>query len=83
MAGRIPAGEPLSSPHSRNASGLAKRQSREALMRLVSEGLVTLDDQRGFSVATVSRPEPIDITETCAEIEALAMRSSIENGDDW
>ena len=55
---------------------------REALMRLVSEGFVTLEDQRGFSVAPVSREELIDLTAARADLDALALRASIEHGDD-
>lgn len=51
-------------------------------MRLASEGFVTLEDQRGFSVAPVSREELIDLTATRAEIDGLAIRGSIEFGDD-
>ena len=55
---------------------------REALMRLVSEGLVLLEDQRGFSVAPVSRDELVQLTEARAEIEALVLGGSRERGDD-
>ena len=55
---------------------------REALMRLVSEGLVLLEDQRGFSVAPVSRDELVQLTEARAEIEALVLGASIARGDD-
>lgn len=82
VAGRIPPGERLIVSALAESVGAGQTPIREALMRLVSEGLVTLEDQRGFSVAPVSRRELIDITETRAEIEALAVRSSIENGDD-
>lgn len=82
VAGRMPPGERLIVSALAESVGAGQTPIREALMRLVSEGLVTLEDQRGFSVAPVSRRDLIDITETRAEIEALAMRSSIENGDD-
>lgn len=55
---------------------------REALMRLVAEGLVVLTDHKGFSVAPVSRDEMIDIAHTLFELEALAIRLSVEKGDD-
>ncbi len=51
-------------------------------MRLASEGLVTLEDQRGFSVAPVSREELLDLTAARAEIEGIAIRWSIAQGDD-
>ncbi|MFM0698249.1 FCD domain-containing protein [Paraburkholderia sediminicola] len=55
---------------------------REALMRLVSEGLVTLENQRGFSVAPVSRRDLEDVTAARVEIEVLLVRWAIERGDD-
>ena len=56
---------------------------REALLRLASEGLVVQEEQRGFSVAPVSRAELLDLTASRAEVDALALRWSIENGDDY
>jgi len=55
---------------------------REALMRLVSEGLVLLEDHKGFRVAPVSRDEMIDIANTLLELEAIAIRMAVEKGDD-
>lgn len=57
---------------------------REALSRLVTDGLVELEDQRGFCVAPVSREELLDLTQTRVEIESLALRHAIERGSlDW
>ena len=55
---------------------------REALMRLAAEGLVILEDHKGFRVAPVSREEMIDISNTLLELEAIAIRMSIDKGDD-
>jgi GntR family carbon starvation induced transcriptional regulator len=55
---------------------------REALMRLAAEGLVVLEDHRGFRVAPVSRDDMIDIANTLVELEALAIRMACEKGDD-
>src|SRR4030095_5501445 len=51
---------------------------REALMRLVSDGLVVLEDHKGFRVAPVSREEIMDIANTRCELEGIAVRLSIE-----
>jgi len=53
---------------------------REALMRLEAEGLVTLEQNKGFRVSPVSREHLLDLMKTRAEIEAIALRWSIENG---
>ena len=55
---------------------------REALMRLVAEGLAHLEDHKGFQVAPVSQDEMVDIATTLFELEAVAIRKAIEFGDD-
>ncbi len=55
---------------------------REALSRLAVEGLVVGVDRRGFRVAPVSLDDLDEITDLRCEIEGLALRWSIERGDD-
>jgi GntR family carbon starvation induced transcriptional regulator len=62
--------------------GVGPGPIREALSRLISTELVTVLSQRGFRVAEVSKDELYDIYQTRAHIEALALRLSIEKGDD-
>ena len=68
-------------------AGLAKHFSvslaavREALSRLVADGLVQASDQRGFRVSPVSPADLRDVTQTRVDIEGLALRRSIELGD--
>src|SRR5207245_4151459 len=68
-------------------AGLAKQFSvslaavREALSRLVADGLVLASDQRGFRVSPVSPADLRDVTQTRVDIEGLALRRSIEHGD--
>jgi DNA-binding GntR family transcriptional regulator len=57
---------------------------REALSRLVSEGLVLADPQRGFRAAAMSREDLLNLTETAMGIEAMCVRSALAAGDkDW
>jgi GntR family transcriptional regulator, carbon starvation induced regulator len=57
---------------------------REALSRLVSDGLVEFEDQKGFAVAAVSQAELLDLTRTRQEIECLAARKAVQIGNlDW
>jgi GntR family carbon starvation induced transcriptional regulator len=57
---------------------------REALSRLVTEGLVITLDQRGFRVTPVSRAELLDLTRTRVLVEQMALRAAIEQGDiEW
>ena len=55
---------------------------REALTRLVSDGFVTSEPRRGFSVAPVSIEELKDISRLRTILEPLALRDAIEHGDD-
>ncbi len=57
---------------------------REALSRLVTDGLVESEEQRGFCVAPVSQEELVDLTQTRIQIEQLALRQAVERGDvEW
>ena len=57
---------------------------REALSRLVSEGFVLLEPQRGFRVTPLYPDELRDLTDTRCEIEALCIRDSLVHGDvEW
>ncbi|MBA4789591.1 MAG: FCD domain-containing protein [Rhizobiales bacterium] len=55
---------------------------REALMKLASDGLVQLEEHKGFRVSPVSRAGLLDITNMRKELESMAIRLSIANGDD-
>lgn len=67
--------------------GLRKRYEasantiREALARLVAEGFVDAEGQRGFSVAAVSRADLQDIIETRILLECQAVRLSLAEAD--
>ena len=64
--------------------GIGATAVREALSRLVTDGLVESEDQRGFCVAPVSKGDLVDLTNTRIEIEGLALRKAIARGDlDW
>ncbi len=57
---------------------------REAISRLVAEGLVQLEDQRGFRVAPVSVANLSEITLLRAELDTLALKQSIAHANlDW
>jgi GntR family transcriptional regulator, carbon starvation induced regulator len=57
---------------------------REALMRLAAEGLVQLEQNKGFRVAGVSRESLYDLMQARIEIDGIALRWSIDNGGvDW
>ena len=53
---------------------------REALMRLEAEGLVRLEQNKGFRVAGVSRESLLDLMQSRIELESIVLRWSIANG---
>lgn len=55
---------------------------REALNRLSAEGLVVRESNRGFSVAGLSLDELEELVGTRVQLEGLALRASIERGND-
>ncbi len=53
---------------------------REALMRLEAEGMVRLEQNKGFRVAAVSPDSLYDLMQSRIEIESITLRRSIEYG---
>lgn len=54
---------------------------REALSRLVPEGFVVSRDQRGFTVAPITIDDLLDLTRLRCDIEEIALRRSVAEGD--
>jgi len=68
----------------RNTYGIGASPLREALSRLVSNGLVTAQGQKGFRVAPISEADIRDITNTRKLLERAALSESLnKNGADW
>jgi GntR family carbon starvation induced transcriptional regulator len=55
---------------------------REALSQLASEGFVTPEAGKGFTVAPVSREELVEITAHFIDLEKRALADAIAHGDD-
>ena len=64
----------------RERYGMGVSPLREALMRLEAEGLVQLEQNKGFRVSEVSRENLLDLMRTRVEIETIALRWSLEKG---
>jgi len=60
--------------------GVSLGAVREALSRLTSEGLVTMEPQRGFRVSPIAQAELEDLTRVRATIETLCLQNAIANG---
>lgn len=64
--------------------GTSASAIREALSRLVSEGLVTTEEQKGFRVAPMSVGEFKEITDLRVMLETQALRRALTvGGDEW
>jgi GntR family transcriptional regulator, carbon starvation induced regulator len=80
--GRAEPGSPLRFTELQVSYRIGISPLREALSRLVSEGLVTAEGQRGFRVAPISVEEVQDLLQTRMIVEGEALRRSIIFGDD-
>ncbi len=78
---RLRPGDRLRLDALRDAYGVGMSPLREALSRLSSMGLVTLEGQRGFSVARISIEDLLGLTKSRVWIETLALRFAIATGD--
>ena len=84
LSGRILPDEKIPIADTAARYGVSLSSVREALSRLVADGLVRAHDQRGFRASPVSVADLRDVIRVRTEIESLALRDSIENGDtDW
>ena len=79
--GRYRPGEKLPIVKLANSYGVSPGAVREALSRLISEGLVEFNEQRGFRAAPVSRAALMDITRSRILIDVQALREAIRLGD--
>ena len=82
LSGKLAPNEKLHIDSLKERYGLSGSPVREALSRLAVNGLVQIEEQCGFTVAPLSLDELHDIYNLRAEIDKLALRMAIENGDD-
>jgi DNA-binding GntR family transcriptional regulator len=80
VRGTLAPGEKLRLEMLAERYGVGRSPLREAFCRLASEGLVLIEDQRGFRVAPISRHDLLDLTRTRQQIEGLALRASVAQG---
>ena len=81
LNGRMRPGEKIRAEAVRKRFNTASSPVREALNRLLSEGFVALEQQKGFRVAPVSIEELKELVKTRCWIDGLAIRESIERSD--
>lgn len=84
VAGRLAPGRKLPFELLSALYGVGVSPLREALCLLAGRGLVTLESQRGFRVAPVSREDLADVIATRRYVEIYALGLSVERaGDAW
>jgi DNA-binding GntR family transcriptional regulator len=84
LQGELAPGAKINLDRLRRASDVSISPLREALARLVADGLVEFEDQRGYRVAPVSPEDLAEVTRLRAVLEPMALESSIIAGDlDW
>ncbi|WP_221329555.1 GntR family transcriptional regulator [Actinoplanes sp. L3-i22] len=84
LCGDFPPGAALKPQELAGAHGVSLAVVREALTRLVGDGLADRLTNRGFAVPTPSDQRWQDLAEARATFEPAVLRLSIERGDlDW
>lgn len=81
LAGRLAAGARLPFAELSQRYDTSTGVLREALPRLVEQGLVVSKPQIGFRVVSVSAEDLRQLTEARVVIESLALRQSVQQGD--
>ena len=84
VRGDLAPGEKINLDRLREAQDVSISPLREAMSRLVADGLVAFEDQRGYSVTPVSATNLAEITRLRVALETMALRAAIAAGDlDW
>jgi DNA-binding GntR family transcriptional regulator len=81
LEGRYKPGEKLRAEVLRKRFDIGSSPIREALNRLLAEGFVSLEDQKGFRVAEVSDQELRELVETRCLIDGAAIQASVAHYD--
>lgn len=84
ISGDLEAGSKINLDKARQSFNVSLSPLREALARLISDGLVEFEDNRGYRVSPVSLANLEEITGLREEFEIFALRESIRVGDvEW
>ncbi|MCZ6604965.1 MAG: FCD domain-containing protein, partial [Alphaproteobacteria bacterium] len=83
LTSRHPPGSSLRLDKLKTHYGVGVTPLREALSQLVARGLAVAEGQKGSRVASASVVELTDIASVRRDIEGIALRRSIEFGDDY
>ena len=81
LSGKLRPGEKLAAEALRSRFKIGSTPIREALNRLLAEGFVALEAQKGFSVAPVSEKDLRELVTARCWIDGMAVRQSIASHD--
>lgn len=81
VTGRLPAESKLKIRDLCSRYGLAMSAIREALNRLVQDGLAQLVDLKGFTVSPISEQDLLELTRARVWLNEMGVRESIAHGD--
>ena len=81
FGGRLVPGQRLKFSELRDGYSTNMGATREALTRLVAEGLVDVTPHQGYRVVSLSHRELADLTVARIEIETRLLRLSLQDGD--
>ncbi|WP_070197607.1 GntR family transcriptional regulator [Streptomyces oceani] len=82
LGGSLQPGERLNEVSLASSLGISRGPLREAIQRLVSEGLLTVISHRGAFVRTFSRPEIVELYELRGALELHAVRLACARATD-
>ncbi|WP_170316071.1 GntR family transcriptional regulator [Microvirga calopogonii] len=84
VSGQLEAGSKINLERARESFAVSLSPLREALARLISDGLVEFEDNRGYRVSPISLSDLEELTKLREEFETYALRQAIAVGDvDW
>lgn len=84
ISGELEAGSKINLDRAKRQFQISLSPLREALARLISDGLVEFADNRGYRVAPISLGNLVEITSVREEVETYALREAIRlGGGDW
>jgi len=84
ISGQLPAGSKINLDKARQEFCVSLSPLREGLARLISDGLVEFEDNRGYRVSPVSLANLEEITALREEFEVFALKESMRVGDvEW
>src|SRR3954447_4370065 len=81
LSGALAPGTKLRAEHLAETLGVSPTPLREAFQRLVGEGLVVIEPQRGARVAPIDGDDALELYDLRILLEPLAMRASLARTD--